>query len=98
MATKYIFFNTESRDAIKQGIDKATDAIAVSLGVDGKCVVIHSSIGNKITKDGFSISKAINLDNEIEKIGANFTKEVAKKAVDLSGDGTSSASILFRDI
>lgn len=98
MATKYIFVGEESRTALKTGINTITDPIALSLGVKGKCIVLHSKLGNFISKDGYTISKAIDLVNEIEKIGAGFVKEVAKKTVDEAGDGTTSVSVLFREI
>ena len=98
MATKYIFFTKESRDAIKVGIDKITSAIAVSLGVKGKCVIVHDQLGNKISKDGYFISKSINLEHEIEKIGAGFVKEVSKHVVDSAGDGSSSVCVILREM
>lgn len=92
---KKIIYNEEARNALKAGVDKLADAVKVTLGPKGRNVVIEKSFGAPvITKDGVSVAKEIELEDKIENIGAEMIKEVASKANDMAGDGTTTATIL----
>jgi len=96
---KYITFNLDARDALKRGIDKLADAVAVTLGPKGRNVIINKSFGSPhITKDGVSVAKEIVLKDPVENIGAQILKEVASKTADQAGDGTTTATVLARAI
>lgn len=86
---KKITFNTESRDALKRGVDALANAVKVTLGPKGRNVVIGKSFGGPIiTKDGVTVAKEIELEDAIENMGAQMVKEVASNTNDLAGDGT----------
>lgn len=92
---KKIIYNEEARKALKTGVDKLADAVKVTLGPKGRNVVIEKSYGAPIiTKDGVSVAKEIELEDKIENIGAEMIKEVASKANDMAGDGTTTATVL----
>lgn len=92
---KKIIYNEEARKALKNGVDKLADAVKVTLGPKGRNVVIEKSYGAPIiTKDGVSVAKEIELEDKIENIGAEMIKEVASKANDMAGDGTTTATVL----
>lgn len=92
---KQIIYNEEARNALKRGVDKLADAVKVTLGPKGRNVVIEKSYGAPIiTKDGVTVAKEIELENKIENIGAEMIKEVASKANDMAGDGTTTATVL----
>ncbi|MFA7049592.1 MAG: chaperonin GroEL [Patescibacteria group bacterium] len=92
---KQIIYNEEARNALKAGVDKLANAVKVTLGPKGRNVVIEKSFGAPvITKDGVSVAKEIELEDKIENIGAEMIKEVASKANDMAGDGTTTATIL----
>ncbi len=96
---KDITFNLDARDALKRGIDKLADAVAVTLGPKGRNVIINKSFGSPhITKDGVSVAKEIVLKDPVENIGAQILKEVASKTADQAGDGTTTATVLARAI
>ena len=96
---KEITFNLDARDALKRGIDKLADAVAVTLGPKGRNVIINKSFGSPhITKDGVSVAKEIVLQDPVENIGAQILKEVASKTADQAGDGTTTATVLARAI
>ncbi len=92
---KNITFNTESRDALKRGVDALADAVKVTLGPKGRNVVIGKSFGGPtITKDGVSVAKEIELEDAVENMGAQMVKEVASNTNDSAGDGTTTATVL----
>jgi len=96
---KEITFNTESRDALKRGVDALANAVKVTLGPKGRNVVIGKSFGGPtITKDGVSVAKEIELEDAVENMGAQMVKEVASNTNDLAGDGTTTATVLAQAI
>ena len=96
---KEIIFDTEARDALKRGADALANAVKVTLGPKGRNVIIDKKFGAPgITKDGVTVAKEIELDNQIENMGAQMLKEVASKTADLAGDGTTTATILGQAI
>jgi len=96
---KNIIFNTESRDALKKGVDALANAVKVTLGPKGRNVVIGKSFGGPIiTKDGVTVAKEIELEDVVENMGAQMVKEVASNTNDLAGDGTTTATVLAQAI
>ena len=96
---KNITFDIESRDALKKGVDALANAVKVTLGPQGRNVVIGKSFGGpQITKDGVTVAKEIELEDEIENMGAQMVKEVASNTNDLAGDGTTTATVLAQAI
>ena len=96
---KNIIFNTESRDALKRGVDALANAVKVTLGPKGRNVVIGKSFGGPIiTKDGVTVAKEIELEDMVENMGAQMVKEVASNTNDLAGDGTTTATVLAQAI
>lgn len=92
---KQIIYNEEARQALKNGVDKLANAVKVTLGPKGRNVVIEKGYGSPtITKDGVSVAKEIELEDKVENMGAEMIKEVASKANDMAGDGTTTATIL----
>ena len=82
---KNIIFNTESRDALKRGVDALANAVKVTLGPKGRNVVIGKSFGGPIiTKDGVTVAKEIELEDVVENMGAQMVKEVASNTNDLA--------------
>src|SRR5437773_4082450 len=99
MAAKYLEFDTEARSRLKRGVDQLAEAVKVTLGPKGRNVVIDKKFGNPtITKDGVTVAKEIELEDEIENMGAQMVKEVATKTSDLAGDGTTTATVLAQAI
>src|SRR5436190_221484 len=99
MAAKYLEFSVEARARLKRGVDKLADAVKVTLGPKGRNVVIDKKFGNPtVTKDGVTAAKEIELEDEIENMGAQMVKEVATKTSDLAGDGTTTATVLAQAI
>src|SRR2546425_705377 len=99
MAAKYLEFNTEARSRLKRGVDQLANAVKVTLGPKGRNVVIDKKFGNPtITKDGVTVAKEIELEDEIENMGAQMVKEVATKTSDIAGDGTTTATVLAQAI
>src|ERR1041385_5162833 len=97
MAAKLIAFDEEARRAIEPVMTQLADAVKVTLGPKGRNVVIEKKWGAPtITNDGVSIAKEIELEDPVEKIGAELVKEVAKKTNDVAGDGTTTATLLAR--
>ncbi|MGE5743054.1 MAG: chaperonin GroEL, partial [Gemmatimonadota bacterium] len=95
MAAKYLEFNTEARSRLKRGVDQLAEAVKVTLGPKGRNVVIDKKFGSPtVTKDGVTVAKEIELEDEIENMGAQMVKEVATKTSDLAGDGTTTATVL----
>ena len=96
---KDIKFDIEARDGLKRGVDALANAVKVTLGPKGRNVIISKSFGApQVTKDGVSVAKEIELENEIENMGAQMVKEVASKTNDLAGDGTTTATVLAQSI
>ena len=96
---KDIKFDIEARDGLKRGVDALANAVKVTLGPKGRNVIIGRSFGApQVTKDGVSVAKEIELDNELENMGAQMVKEVASKTNDLAGDGTTTATVLAQAI
>ena len=99
MAAKYLEFNTEARSRLKRGVDQLAEAVKVTLGPKGRNVVIDKKFGNPtVTKDGVTVAKEVELEDEIENMGAQMVKEVATKTSDLAGDGTTTATVLAQAI
>ncbi|HEU5261480.1 MAG TPA: chaperonin GroEL [Gemmatimonadales bacterium] len=99
MPAKYLEFNTEARSRLKRGVDQLAEAVKVTLGPKGRNVVIEKKFGNPtITKDGVTVAKEIELEDEIENMGAQMVKEVATKTSDIAGDGTTTATVLAQAI
>ena len=96
---KDIKFNTEAREALKNGVDQLAHAVKVTLGPKGRNVVIEKKFGApQITKDGVSVAKEIELEDKFENTGAQLVKSVASKTGDDAGDGTTTATILTQAI
>ncbi len=96
---KDIKFDIEARDGLKRGVDALANAVKVTLGPKGRNVIISKSFGAPtVTKDGVSVAKEIELENELENMGAQMVKEVASKTNDLAGAGTTTATVLAQAI
>jgi chaperonin GroEL len=99
MAAKEVKFSTEARAKMLRGVDILADAVKVTLGPKGRNVVIEKSFGApRITKDGVSVAKEIELSDKFENMGAQMVREVASKTADLVGDGTTTATVLAQAI
>lgn len=97
--SKQIKYNEEARKALKSGIDKVADAVKITLGPKGRNVVLDNGFGTPtITSDGVTIAKEIELEDKVENLGAEIVKEVATKANDVAGDGTTTAVVLTQAI
>src|SRR6056297_546984 len=96
---KDIIVDTKARQQLKKGIDTLADAVKVTLGPKGRNVVIDKSFGApRITKDGVTVAKEIELKDKFENMGAQMLREVASKTNDLAGDGTTTATVLGQSI
>jgi chaperonin GroEL len=92
---KIIKFDTDARTRMLKGVNTLANAVKVTLGPKGRNVVMDKSYGSpKITKDGVSVAKEIELEDKFENMGAQMVKEVASKTNDNAGDGTTTATIL----
>jgi chaperonin GroEL len=99
MAAKDVKFHTEARDKMLRGVDLLANAVKVTLGPKGRNVVIDKSFGApRITKDGVTVAKEIELEDKFENMGAQMVREVASKTSDTAGDGTTTATILAQAI
>ncbi len=99
MASKKIVFGSDARESIRKGVDKLADAVKVTLGPKGRNVVYEASFGSpRITKDGVTVAKQVELKDPIENMGAQMVREVASKTADLAGDGTTTATVLTQAI
>jgi chaperonin GroEL len=95
MAAKLIIFEEDARRALERGMDQLANAVKITLGPKGRNVVLEKKWGAPtITNDGVSIAKEIELEDPLEKVGAELVKEVAKKTDDVAGDGTTTATVL----
>jgi chaperonin GroEL len=99
MAAKEVKFSTEARDKMLRGVDILANAVKVTLGPKGRNVVLDKSFGApRITKDGVTVAKEIELDDKFENMGAQMVREVASKTNDTAGDGTTTATVLAQAI
>ena len=99
MAAKEVKFAVDARDRMLHGIDILADAVRVTLGPKGRNVVLDKSFGApRITKDGVTVAKEIELENKFENMGAQMVREVASKTSDQAGDGTTTATVLAHAI
>src|SRR3954451_5159487 len=95
MASKEVKFGGEARDKMLRGVDILNNAVKVGLGPKGRNVVLDKSFGApRITKDGVTVAKEIELDDKFENMGAQMVREVASKSADAAGDGTTTATVL----
>jgi chaperonin GroEL len=99
MAAKDVRFDTDARDRMLRGVNILADAVKVTLGPKGRNVVIDKSFGSpRITKDGVTVAKEIELADKFENMGAQMVKEVASRTNDEAGDGTTTATVLAQAI
>ncbi len=99
MAAKDVKFSRDARDRMMRGVDMLADAVKVTLGPKGRNVVLDKSYGApRITKDGVTVAKEIELEDKFENMGAQMVREVASKTSDAAGDGTTTATILAQAI
>ena len=99
MAAKDVKFGTDARNRMLNGVNILADAVKVTLGPKGRNVVLDKSFGApRITKDGVSVAKEIELEDKFENMGAQMVKEVASRTNDEAGDGTTTATILAQAI
>src|SRR5687768_11811864 len=99
MAAKDVKFASEARDKMLRGVEILADAVKVTLGPKGRNVVIEKSFGApRITKDGVTVAKEIELADKFENMGAQMVREVASKTNDIAGDGTTTATVLAASI
>jgi chaperonin GroEL len=95
MSAKDVKFSTDARDRMLRGVDILANAVKVTLGPKGRNVVIDKSFGApRITKDGVTVAKEIELEDKFENMGAQMVREVASKTNDVAGDGTTTATVL----
>ncbi len=96
---KQLEFDVAARDALKQGVDKLSAAVKVTLGPKGRNVVLDKKFGSPtVTKDGVTVAKEVELEDPYENMGAQMVKEVASKTSDVAGDGTTTATVLAQSI
>ncbi|MGW8257762.1 MAG: chaperonin GroEL, partial [Thermoguttaceae bacterium] len=96
---KQLLFEQRARERLLRGVEKLADTVAVTLGPTGHNVILDKSYGGPtVTKDGVTVSKEIELEDRFENMGAKLVNEVASKTSDIAGDGTTTATVLARDI
>src|SRR6476619_539539 len=99
MAAKEVRFSVDARDKMLRGVDILNNAVKVTLGPKGRNVVLDKSFGApRITKDGVTVAKEIELEDKFENMGAQMVREVASKTSDVAGDGTTTATVLAQAI
>src|ERR1700720_1550476 len=99
MSAKEFTFSVDARDRMLRGIDILTNAVSVTLRPKGRNGVLDKSYGGpRITKDGVTVAKEIELGDKFENMGAQMVREVASKTSDVAGDGTTTATVLARAI
>ncbi|AGK56549.1 chaperonin GroEL [Hyphomicrobium denitrificans 1NES1] len=99
MAAKEVRFSSDAREKMLRGVDTLANAVKVTLGPKGRNVVMEKSFGApRITKDGVTVAKEIELEDKFENMGAQMVREVASKTSDLAGDGTTTATVLTQAI
>jgi chaperonin GroEL len=95
MSAKEVKFSVEARDKMLRGVDILNNAVKVTLGPKGRNVVLDKSFGApRVTKDGVTVAKEIELEDKFENMGAQMVREVASKTSDQAGDGTTTATVL----
>src|SRR6202048_4196682 len=95
MSAKEVKFGVDARDKMLRGVEILANAVRVTLGPKGRNVVLDKSFGApRITKDGVTVAKEIELDDKFENMGAQMVREVAQKTNDMAGDGTTTATVL----
>ena len=95
MSAKEVKFGVDARDRMLRGVDILNNAVKVTLGPKGRNVVLDKSFGApRITKDGVTVAKEIELEDKFENMGAQMVREVASKVADAAGDGTTTATVL----
>src|SRR3981189_2816663 len=99
MAAKEVRFSTDARDKMLRGVEILANAVRVTLGPKGRNVILEKSFGApRITKDGVTVAKEIELEDKFENMGAQMVREVAQKTNDTAGDGTTTATVLAHAI
>jgi chaperonin GroEL len=99
MAAKEVKFATDARDRMLRGVDTLANAVKITLGPKGRNVILDKSFGApRITKDGVTVAKEIELEDKFENMGAQMVREVASKTNDIAGDGTTTATLLAQSI
>src|ERR1700758_1409157 len=99
MAAKEVRFSGDARERMLRGVETLANAVKVTLGPKGRNVVIDKSFGApRITKDGVTVAKEIELEDKFENMGAQMVREVASKTNDEAGDGTTTATVLAQSI
>ena len=99
MAAKEVKFGADARTKMLEGVDTLANAVKVTLGPKGRNVVLEKSFGApRITKDGVTVAKDIELKDKFQNMGAQMVREVASKANDVAGDGTTTATVLAQCI
>jgi chaperonin GroEL len=99
MSAKEVKFNSDAREKMLRGVDILAEAVKVTLGPKGRNVVLEKSFGApRITKDGVTVAKEIELEDKFENMGAQMLREVASKTSDIAGDGTTTATVLAQAI
>src|SRR5690349_12732375 len=99
MAAKEVKFSVDARDRMLRGVDILANAVRVTLGPKGRNVVLDKSFGApRMTKDGVTVAKEIELEDKFENMGAQMVREVASKSSDFAGDGTTTATVLAQAI
>src|SRR3989475_1205618 len=99
MAAKEVKFSVEARDKMLRGVDILNNAVKVTLGPKGRNVILDKSFGApRISKDGVTVAKEIELEDKFENMGAQMVREVASKTSDVAGDGTTTATVLAASI
>ncbi|HEX6865929.1 MAG TPA: chaperonin GroEL, partial [Caulobacteraceae bacterium] len=99
MAAKDVYFSSDARDRMLRGVNTLANAVKVTLGPKGRNVVLEKTFGApRITKDGVTVAKEIDLADKFENMGAQMVREVASKTNDIAGDGTTTATVLAQAI
>ena len=99
MAAKQLRFDTDARDRMLKGVNILADAVRVTLGPKGRNVILAKSYGApRITKDGVTVAKDIELEDKFENMGAQMVRDVASRTSDVAGDGTTTATVLAQAI
>jgi hypothetical protein len=99
MAAKDVKFSQDARERLLRGVDILANAVKVTLGPKGRNVVLEKSYGApRVSKDGVTVAKEIELEDKFENLGAQMLREVASKTSDIAGDGTTTATVLAQAI
>src|SRR6202453_602600 len=99
MAAKDVRFGGDARQRMMRGVDTLAEAVKITLGPKGRNVILDKSYGApRITKDGVTVAKEVELSDKFENMGAQMVREVASKTNDIAGDGTTTATVLAASI